>query len=99
MAKRFHFNAAVFVFDIPIETCLARNVARKRRVPQGAVMNQYELLERTLRTVENEAFNYVQVLDEVSQSNLEVRIGRYVSPPLRRPAPGLRRHAYRASNA
>lgn len=85
-AKRFHFNAAAIVFDVPIETCLAR-AARRRKVPEEALMNQYELLERTLRTIETEAFNYVHMLDEVTQSNLEVRIGRYVSRPLQRPAP------------
>jgi protein phosphatase len=87
IAKRFHFNTAAIVFNIPIETCFARNAARKRKVPREALINQYALLQRTLRTIQNEAFNYVHVLDEVTQSNLEVRIGRYVSRPLQRPAP------------
>lgn len=87
IAKRFQFNTAAIVFDVPIETCLARNAARKRKVPEEALMNQYALLEGTLRTIENEAFNEIHVLDEVTQSNIEVRTGRYVSRRLQRPAP------------
>jgi len=88
IAKRFQFNTAAIVFNLSIETCLARNAARKRKVPEEALRSQYDLLETTLRTIENEAFNYVYVLDEVTQSNLEVRIGQYLSRPLQqRPAP------------
>jgi hypothetical protein len=62
-------------------------------------MNQYALLERTLQTIETEGFNYVHVLDEFMQSNLEVRIGRYVSRPLYRAAPRLLYPASPASSA
>ena len=87
IAKRFHFNTAAIVFDVPIETCIARNAARKRKVPEEALMNQYVLLERTQQTIETEGFNYVRVLDGVTQSNVKVRIGRYVSRRLQRLAP------------
>jgi predicted kinase len=79
IAKRFHFNTAAIVFNVPIETCLARNAARKRTVPAAALMNQYALRERTLQTIETEGFNYVHVLDEAAQSDGKLRIGRYVS--------------------
>ncbi len=87
IAKRFHFNTAAIVFNIPNETCLARNAARKRKVPQEALMNQYALLQRTLQTIETEGFTYVHVLDENAQSDRKVRIGRYVRRRLQRPAP------------
>lgn len=87
IAKGFHFNTAAIVFNVPIETCLARNAARSRKVPRDALINQYALLERTLRTIEKEGLNYVHVLDEDSQSNVTVRIGRYVSRRSRQPAP------------
>ena len=87
IAKSYYSNIAAIVFDVQIETCLARNAARKRRVPQEALMSQYDLLEKTLRTIEKEEFNYVHVLDEGSQSNAAVRIGRYVSRRSRQPAP------------
>ena len=83
IAKSFHYNAAAIVFNVPIEVCLERNAARERKVPQEALMNQYELLIRTLRTIETEGFNFVHVLDEETQSSVVLRIGRYVSrrPP------------------
>jgi protein phosphatase len=87
IAKRFHFNTAAIVFDVPIETCLARNAARKRKVPQEALMNQYALLQRTLQTIERERFNQVHMLDEAAQSEGRIRIGRYVSRRPQRPAP------------
>jgi protein phosphatase len=87
IAKRFHFNTAAIVFNIPIETCLARNAARRRKVPQEALMNQYALLQRTLQTIETEGFNEIHVLDEAAQSDGKVRIGRYVSRRPQRPAP------------
>jgi protein phosphatase len=79
IAQDHGFNTAAIVFDVSMETCLARNAARTRKVPQGALMNQYGLLERTVRTIKKEDFNYVHVLDKDSQSNASVRIGRYVS--------------------
>lgn len=79
IAKDYGFNTAAIVFDVSMETCLARNAARKRKVPQEALMNQCDLLERTVRTIEQEDFNYVHVLDKDSQSNASVRISRYVS--------------------
>ena len=66
-----------------IEICLERNAARERKVPQEALMSQYELLKKTLRTIETEGFNFAHVLDSETQSNVVVRIGRYVNrrPP------------------
>jgi len=87
IAKRFGFNAAAVVFDVPVETCLRRNAGRRRRVPQEALMSQYALLKRTLQTIESEGFSYVHVLDEAAQSDCRVRIGRYVSRRFQRPAP------------
>ncbi|MFY9554409.1 MAG: AAA family ATPase [Blastocatellia bacterium] len=76
IARRFRFNAAAIVFNVPIEVCLSRNTSRDRKVPQEALIEQYSLLERTLRTIEKEGFNYVRVLNEKTQSNLAVRFGR-----------------------
>jgi protein phosphatase len=87
IAKRFNFNTAVIVFNVPIEICLERNGSRKRKVPQEALMDQQTLLKTTLRSIEKEGFNYLKVLDETTQSNVAVRIGRYVSRRSPRQAP------------
>ncbi len=87
IARSVHYNTAAIVFDVPSETCLKRNAARKRKVPREPLMNQYALLKSTLRTIEAEGFNYLHVLDENGQSNANVRIVRYVSrqPPRQGP--------------
>jgi predicted kinase len=82
IAKRFQFNTAAVVFRLPIETCLERNAARKRKVPREALLDQCKLLENTMRTIASERFTFVHVLDEVTQSNVDIRIGRFVSRPL-----------------
>jgi protein phosphatase len=87
IANRFFFNAAAIVFDVPVEICLERNADRDRKVPRKALMNQYESLEKTLRTIDSEGFNYVYVLNQDSQSSAAVSIGRYVSRRPPRPVP------------
>jgi len=87
IAGKFQFNTAAIVFNISMEDCLARNATRGRRVPEEALGHQFMLLERTLRTIESEGFNYVHTLDESTQSGVGVRIARSVSRQFRRPAP------------
>jgi protein phosphatase len=85
IARRFCFNAAAIVFDVPVETCLTRNAARNRKVPPTALMNQHALLEQTLRLIRKEGFNQVCVIDEDSQSTMPVRLGRSVNRRFPRP--------------
>jgi protein phosphatase len=89
IAEDFQFQSVAVVFDLPIEICLQRNAGRERRVPPEAVEVQYELLERTLDTISSEPFNRVHILNERTQSNVRIRIGRQVNlslppPPVRR---------------
>jgi protein phosphatase len=84
IAHRYGFNAAAIIFNIPLDVCLARNSARDRVVPEAALRAQYDLLMRTLQTINREAFDYVYVLDETAQSSVSVRPGRFVN---RRSAP------------
>lgn len=77
----FRFNAAALVFNIPLELCLVRNNSRARVVPEDALRAQYDLLANTLRTIKQEGFDYVYVLDELAQSQSVVKITRYVNRP------------------
>jgi predicted kinase len=89
---RWHlFNTAAIIFDIPLDVCLARNRARDRVVPEGALRAQHDLLTETLRTINREGFNYVYVLGETTQSEVGVKVGRFVNRPPARPAPAPRR--------
>jgi protein phosphatase len=86
IARGFDFNAAVIVFDIPLEICLARNAARARRIPEDALRKQYELLEASLKTIDHEGFSYVYILNQQDQDRVKIKIGPPKAP--RRP----RRH-------
>ena len=81
IARGFGFNSAALVFNIPLDICLARNSARTRVVPEEALRAQYDLLVNTLRTIRQEGFDYVYVLDEIAQSESSVRITHYVNRP------------------
>ena len=81
IARWFNFNAAIMVFNIPIEICLARNSKRARKVPEDALRRQFEMLESTLASVDREGFDYVYVFDERDQDVVKIEIG---PPKLRR---------------
>ncbi|HVF92586.1 MAG TPA: AAA family ATPase [Blastocatellia bacterium] len=74
-ARWFGFKAAAFVFDLPLETCLDRNAGRERVVPEEAIKMQFEKLESTRKSIRQEGFNYVFVLDQESQDEVIVEIG------------------------
>lgn len=80
IARWFGFNAAVLAFDITLETCLARNTARARVVPEDALMKQYYMFENARSAIHGDGFDYAFVLDEAAQSSAKVSIG----PPLNR---------------
>jgi predicted kinase len=86
IARRYNFQAALVVFNIPIEVCLARNSKRDRMVPKQAITSQYVLLQITLRTVDSEGFDFTYVLDEEAQSASRVMISRAISRRSRRPS-------------
>lgn len=77
IAWKHRFNTAVIVFNIPIDRCLERNANRTRSVPRDALSDQHALLEKTLRKINEEGFNYVCVLDENSQLSATVKVRRH----------------------
>ena len=84
IARGFHFNTAAIIFNLSLETCMARNQARARVVPQDALRAQYELLKRTLESVGREQFDYVFIIDDATESDVSVTIERAVN---RQPGP------------
>ena len=83
LARRFRFNTAAIIFNVALATCLQRNAARARVVPEDALHMQYDLLKLTLMSVEREGFDYITVLDETAQATVGVKITRWLS---RRPS-------------
>ena len=86
ITRRFGFNAAILIFDVPVELCLARNARRERVVPQTALRSQHALVERTLKAIDEESFNYIFVIDELTQNEVRFEFGRRISRRPRRPA-------------
>jgi len=75
IARWFNFKTAVFIFNIPLEICIARNSQRARKVPEEALRRQFEMLEATLASIDREGFDYVYVLDERDQEIVKIDIG------------------------
>jgi protein phosphatase len=73
-ARYFNFYVLAVVFDLPIKTCLSRNAGRQRVVPEEALFHQYELFKTSLRTIEEEGFDSVFVVDEKNQSLVAIDI-------------------------
>jgi protein phosphatase len=76
MARRFGFCTAAIVFDVPVETCLARNLARKRVVPEEAVRRQQAEFRNLLKPLRAEAFDYLFILNRSSADTAHVEIRR-----------------------
>ena len=74
-ARWFNFKAVALVLDIPLEVCLERNSARERVVPEEAVRLQFGKFESSLKSIRQEGFNYVFVLDRESADKVSVEIG------------------------
>lgn len=87
IARRSRFNAVAILFDVSVETCLYRNSARHRRVPQDALLNQHAFLVKTLQTIDKEGFTRVYRLNEETESIAPLRIVRSLSLRPPRPAP------------
>ena len=74
IANRVHFNAVAIVFNLPMEICAARNAGRARKVPEEALLDQFALLQKTLRKINNERFNAVYTLDQYTEETVSVQI-------------------------
>ena len=73
-ARYYNFFVAAIVFDLPVESCLLRNANRQRIVPEEALLHQYELFQEARKTIDEEGFNAVFVIDETNQSLVEIDI-------------------------
>ena len=84
IARWYRYEAAVIAFNTSIETCLARNRARERVVPEDALLTQYDMFQKTLGTIRDERFDRIYVIDEIEQDSAAVEI----IAPAQRPRPG-----------
>jgi protein phosphatase len=74
IGRWFGFNTILIAFNTTYETCRARNSARDRMVPDDALAAQYELFEKTLKTIKRERFDSVYIIDEADQDDALVEV-------------------------
>src|SRR5262249_51195684 len=79
IARRFGFNTAAIVFDVPQDVCVQRNSGRRRVVPEEALRNQYAAFEKARMSVAREDFDHLFVLDQRSSLGVVVDISRRAS--------------------
>ncbi|MEH0157332.1 polynucleotide kinase-phosphatase [Limibacter armeniacum] len=68
LAKKHHVLPVAIVLDIPVETCLERNLNRTdREIPDYAIRRQHKELKRSLRQLKKEGFRQIQVIRSVEE--------------------------------
>jgi protein phosphatase len=100
LARRHGAPCVVFLFDVPLETCIERDRGRERSVGQAVIERQYRLFAQHCSNMEREGFDQVIKLDDDDLDKLRIDV-------LFRPVPkpsgpgergGPRRAAFQARN-
>jgi protein phosphatase len=63
-ARRHRRPTALIVFDVALETCLARNARRARRMPEEQIRAQRRALDEQLAHLADEGWDHVVRLDD-----------------------------------
>jgi len=87
----------VFLFDIPLETCLARDQARERSVGQAVIERQYRLFVQESSHIERESFDEVIKLrpEDLAKLRVDVLFRPLPKPSVPLEPPPRRRAAFR----
>ncbi|MDR7520591.1 MAG: AAA family ATPase [Armatimonadota bacterium] len=81
IGRRHGVPVILIVFDVSLERCFYHDTLRHRRVGRAVIERHIRLLQDTLRTVADEGFDQVVILDEVLARQASVDLGG--SPPQR----------------
>lgn len=73
-ARQSDYNACLLIFNVSLETCLARDLLRLRSVGEQVVQRHLELLQQTLLTAPQEGWDMLFVLGEDEVDNVEIQI-------------------------
>jgi protein phosphatase len=74
LARKHGVPCVVFLFDVPLETCIARDQARERSVGQAVIERQYRIFARERDNLEREGFDQVIKLlgDDLDKVRIDV---------------------------
>jgi protein phosphatase len=65
LARRHNYYTCIFVFDIPIETCILQDQARQRTVGEQVINYHANQLQQTLADIQGEGWHQVHVLKDI----------------------------------
>jgi len=74
IGRKYGFNVTLLIFNIPEETCLARNAGRDRRVIRPVIARMQKMLQQTLQVAHKEGFDNVHVISEKDLNNPAFKI-------------------------
>jgi len=73
IARESGTQAVLIVFNVSLETCLARDVTRRRRVGREVIARQIEKLQQAITDTRTERFDAVYILDEKEMAGVKIR--------------------------
>ncbi|MBI3998273.1 MAG: AAA family ATPase [Armatimonadetes bacterium] len=74
ISRRHGLPVVLIVFDVPEDRCYLHDTRRERRVGRPVIERQVRLLQEALRSIPNEGFDEVHVLDDVQARRASVGI-------------------------
>lgn len=79
IGRKHGFSVNLLVFDMPEETCLARNAGRDRQVIKSVIARMNKELRRTLKSARDEGFDDVHIISEpdIADPAFEIKINSH----------------------
>jgi protein phosphatase len=74
LARRHGVPCVVFLFDVPLETCIERDRGRERSVGQAVIERQYRLFAQHCSSIEREGFDQVIKLHDDDLDKLRIDV-------------------------
>jgi predicted kinase len=74
LAKRFQVPAVAVLFDVPLETCVARDEKRERFVGRMVVERHYQSFEQTKAVIREEGFDQVLEFQDRDLDKVQIEV-------------------------
>ncbi len=74
MGRAYDFQIIILVFNIPLETCIKRNLSRSRVVSEKVLASHSRQLKKTLEEIKREGFDGIHILDLEEKENTSVHV-------------------------
>ena len=74
LAERHHYSKHLLIFNVSFETCMQRDLQRKRRVGEQVIAYHIGLLKQTLLDVQGENWDAVSLLNEQNMEAMEANV-------------------------